>query len=88
MSHTSPHTARCHASVKVHFPFIRAAAIPFRSFSIVSLMLMGSLAVYAQTNTGSIRGFVYDGTQAVIREATVTALDESRGGGTGSGGYR
>ena len=79
MLHTSPHTARCHATVKVRSRFIRAVAIPFRFFSIVSLMLMGSLAVYAQTNTGSIRGFVYDGTQAVIREATVTALDESRG---------
>ena len=42
-------------------------------------MLMGSLAVYAQTNTGSIRGFVYDETGAVIRDVAVTALDESRG---------
>ena len=79
MLHTSPHTARCHATVKVRSRFIRAVAIWVRFFSIVSLMLMGSLAVYAQTNTGGIRGFVYDGTQAVIREATVTALDESRG---------
>ena len=59
--------------------FISAAAILFCCVSIASLMPMASLAVYAQTNTGGIRGFVYDETPAVIQEATVTALDESRG---------
>ena len=65
--------------MKVRSRFIRAVAIWFRSFSIVSLTLMGSVAVDAQTNTGSIRGFVYDETRAVIRDVTVTAIDESRG---------
>ena len=75
MLHTAPYSA----VMKVRSRFIRAVAIWFRSFSIVSLTLMGSLAVYAQTNTGSIRGFVYDETRAVIRAVTVTAIDESRG---------
>ena len=75
MLHTAPYSA----VMKVRSRFIRAVAIWFRSFSIVSLTLMGSLAVAAQTNTGSIRGFVYDETRAVIRDVTVTAIDESRG---------
>ena len=75
MLHPAPYSA----VIKVRSRFIRAVAIWFRSFSIVSLTLMGSLAVDAQTNTGSIRGFVYDETRAVIRAVTVTAIDESRG---------
>ena len=63
MLHPAPYSA----VIKVRSRFIRAVAIWFRSFSIVSLTLMGSLAVDAQTNTGSIRGFVYDETRAVIR---------------------
>ena len=65
--------------MKVRFRFASAAAIPFRCISIALLMLMASQAMRAQTNTGSIRGFVYDETQAVIPDVTVTALDESRG---------
>ena len=48
-------------------------------FNIVSLAMIGSLALCAQTNTGSIRVFVYDETMAVIQDVTVIALDESRG---------
>ena len=48
-------------------------------FNIVSLAMIGSLALCAQTNTGSIRVLVYDETMAVIQDVTVTALDESRG---------
>ena len=47
-------------------------------FNIVSLAMIGSLALCAQTNTGSIRVLVYDETMAVIQDVTVTALDESR----------
>ena len=79
MLHTAPHSASYIAGTKVCSQFISAAAILFRCVSIASLMPMASLAVYAQTNTGGIRGFVYDETPAVIQEATVTALDESRG---------
>ena len=79
MLHTAPHTAPYSAATKGPYQFSNAVAIPFRCLSIASLMLMGSLAVYAQTNTGSIRGFVYDETGAVIRDVAVTALDESRG---------
>ena len=79
MLHTAPHTAPYSAATKGPSQFSNAVAIPFRCLSIASLMLMGSLAVYAQTNTGSIRGFVYDETGAVIRDVAVTALDESRG---------
>ena len=78
MLHTAPHTAPYSAATKEPSQFSNAVAIPFRCLSIASLMLMGSLAVYAQTNTGSIRGFVYDETGAVIRDVAVTALDESR----------
>ena len=67
MLHTAPHTAPYSAATKEPSQFSNAVAIPFRCLSIASLMLMGSLAVYAQTNTGSIRGFVYDETGAVIR---------------------
>ena len=79
MLHTAPHSASYIAGTKVCSQFISAAAILFCCVSIASLMPMVSLAVYAQTNTGGIRGFVYDETPAVIQEATVTALDESRG---------
>ena len=79
MLHTAPHSASYIAGTKVCSQFISATAILFRCVSIASLMLMSSLAVYAQTNTGSIRGFVYDESQAVIQAVTVTALDESRG---------
>ena len=79
MLHTAQHRASYIAGTKVCSQFISAAAILFRCVSIASLMPMASLAVYAQTNTGGIRGFVYDETPAVIQEATVTALDESRG---------
>ena len=79
MLHTAPHTAPCSAVTKVRSRFIRAGATRFRCVSIASLTLMGNLAVDAQTNTGSIRGFVYDETRAVIRDVTVTAIDESRG---------
>ncbi len=35
--------------------------------------------VHAQTNTGGIRGTVYDETMAVIPDVTVTAVDEAKG---------
>ena len=38
-------------------------------------------AIWAQTNTGSLRGFVYDETGAVIPGVTVRATDENRGVG-------
>ncbi len=79
MLHTTQQTSPHIAATKVRSRFIRAVAISFCFFHIVSLTLIGSLAAYAQTNTGSIRGFVVDETQAVIQDVTVTALDESRG---------
>ena len=79
MSHAAPHTAPYSAVTKVHSRFISAVAISLRFFNIVSLAMIGSLALCAQTNTGSIRVFVYDETMAVIQDVTVTALDESRG---------
>ena len=79
MLHTAPQASAASGATKVRFRFTRATAILFRFFSIASLTLIGSLAGYAQTNTGSIRGFVYDESQAVIQAVTVTALDESRG---------
>ena len=33
----------------------------------------------AQTNTGNLRGYVYDETRAVVPGTTVTVLDQSRG---------
>lgn len=46
---------------------------------LLALAFVGSLVLPAQTNTGSIRGFVEDGTGASIPGATVTAVDEDRG---------
>ena len=63
----------------MHSRFVSAMTTPLRFLRIASLTLMGSLALYSQTNTGSIRGFVYDETGAVIQDVTVTAVDESRG---------
>ena len=70
MLHTTQQTSPYIAATKVRSRFIRAVAISFCFFHIVSLTLIGSLAAYAQTNTGSIRGFVVDETQAVIQASS------------------
>ena len=46
--------------------------------SLAVLVACGS-ALHAQTNTGGIRGFVYDETQAVIPAVTVKIVEENRG---------
>ena len=60
MLHTTQQTSPYIAATKVRSRFIRAVAISFCFFHIVSLTLIGSLAASAQTNTGSILGFVVD----------------------------
>ncbi len=45
----------------------------------LSLGLACTGVILGQTNTGTIRGFVYDQTMAVVQDATVTAVDEERG---------
>ena len=97
MSHIAPHTAPCVASTTMRSRFIGGRATAFRFlgialFGLAALAPAGNLSVYAQTNTGSIRGSVTDATQAVILGATVTAIDESRGVEqqaveTGTGGF-
>ena len=47
--------------------------------AVALLALTVPLAMLAQTNTGGIRGTVYDETMAVIPGVTVTAVNESRG---------
>ena len=48
--------------------------------SVVSALLLAVVGTLSgQTNTGTVRGFVYDQTMAVIQGVTVTALDEDRG---------
>ncbi len=42
-------------------------------------MLASLCGLQGQTNSGSIRGVVYDQTMAVIPDVTVTAIDEQRG---------
>ena len=43
------------------------------------LLLVGGGLLRAQTNTGNIRGYVYDETRAVVPGATVTVTNQSRG---------
>ena len=45
----------------------------------LALLVAVCAAIQAQTNTGSMRGFVYDETGAVIPGVTVRATDEKRG---------
>ena len=45
----------------------------------LALLVGVCAAIHAQTNTGSLRGFVYDETGAVIPGVTVRATDENRG---------
>ncbi len=54
------------------FPFRRLAVIGTLSFAL-------GLVLAAQTNTGSIRGTVYDTTESSIPGVEVTAIDSSRG---------
>lgn len=42
-------------------------------------VLLGSLVLHGQTNTGNIRGFVQDETMALIPGVSVAAVDERRG---------
>ena len=48
--------------------------------AVLGLLLASGVLVQAQTNTGNLRGYVYDETRAVVPDATVTVLDQSRGG--------
>lgn len=41
--------------------------------------LLVATAAFGQTNTGTVRGFVYDQTMAAIQGTAVTAVDEERG---------
>ncbi len=60
--------ARCRTSAS-------AAKFP----AALGLLLFGGQLLVAQTNTGNIRGAVYDETMSVIPGVTVVALDQSRG---------
>ena len=50
-----------------------------RVVSVLSILLVFGLALHSQTNTGSIRGTVYDETMAVIPGVTVMVSDNLRG---------
>ena len=45
----------------------------------LGLLLASGALVHAQTNTGNIRGYVYDETRAVVPGTTVTVVNQSRG---------
>ena len=47
--------------------------------TVLQLLLVSGVLAQAQTNTGNIRGYVYDETRAVVPGTTVTAVDQSRG---------
>ena len=58
----------------------RRSIRPSRFLRCGACVLLTSLGgLQAQTDTGSIRGVVYDQTMAVIPDVTVTAVDEQRG---------
>ena len=48
-------------------------------FSLLAALPLAAVGLQAQTNTGNLRGYVYDETGAVVPDATVTATDKSRG---------
>ena len=52
---------------------------PWRLDRTACLLLAMGLGLYAQTNTGSIRGTVTDATQGIIPEVAVTLVDTTRG---------
>ena len=45
----------------------------------LAVLLACGTTLQAQTNSGSIRGFVYDETMAIIPGVSITAVDENRG---------
>ena len=47
--------------------------------TVLGLLLASGVLVQGQTNTGNLRGYVYDETRAVVPGTTVTVLDQSRG---------
>ena len=60
--------------------FVAPVRIGARLLSTVLLLLLGgATSLFAQTNTGQIRGFVYDETGAVIPGVAVTAVEDDRG---------
>ena len=62
----------------IPFPYVRSPRRPLGA--VLGLLLASGVLVQAQTNTGNLRGYVYDETRAVVPDATVTVLDQSRGG--------
>ena len=61
----------------VPFPSIRRPMLQLGT--VLSLLLAAGVLVEAQTNTGNVRGYVYDETRAVIPNVTVTAVHQGRG---------
>ena len=61
----------------IPFSYVRC---PVRQLgTVLGLLLASGALVQAQTNTGNIRGYVYDETRAVVPGTTVTVVDQSRG---------
>lgn len=61
-------------------PLGSAFASAYRQFVVlIALMLILLASAGGQTNTGTIRGTVFDTTEAVIPGAAVTAVEETRG---------
>ena len=47
--------------------------------TVLALLLAGGVLAQAQTNTGNIRGHVYDETGAIVPDTNVTAVEQGRG---------
>ncbi len=47
--------------------------------TVLALLLAGGVLAQAQTNTGNIRGHVYDETGAIVPDTKVTAVEQGRG---------
>ena len=60
----------------IPFPSVERSILRWGVFA--GLLLAGGAWLEAQTNTGNIRGYVYDETRAVVPNVTVTAIHQGR----------